>query len=206
MDEVYSIFLETVGGVCHRQEVPPTSVERYQGLLPDLLLDYWKEHGWCGYGDGIFWLVNPQEYEGVLASWLISSSFNPDDTYHVIARNAFGDLYLWGEKTGPSLRIYCNVSRYMHNPINRLPQAMNRALQAFLLSLNREYLDFDDLFDLARRKLGVVSQDEIYGFTPALQLGGSATLKCIEKVKAFEHMIFLSQLDGLRKYTISDLN
>ena len=60
--------------------------ERYRGKLPNLLLDYWAEHGWCGYGDGIFWLVNPQEYEGVVSSWIEGTTFEERDTYHLIAR------------------------------------------------------------------------------------------------------------------------
>ena len=100
MDEVFSIFLETFGGPVDRQEVPASSIERYRGKLPSQLLEYWGEHGWCGYGDGIFWIVNPQEYEGVVASWIEGTKFEQRDTYHLIARSAFGDLYLWGEKNG----------------------------------------------------------------------------------------------------------
>ncbi|WP_408630384.1 GAD-like domain-containing protein, partial [Pseudomonas syringae] len=103
MDEVFSIFLKTFGGPVGRQEVPESSIERYKGKLPDLLLHYWSEHGWCGYGEGIFWMVNPQEYEGVTASWIQGTEFENQDTYHLIARSAFGELYFWGEETGASL-------------------------------------------------------------------------------------------------------
>ena len=75
MDEIFSIFLETFGGPVDRQEVPASSIERFKGKLPNQLLEYWAEHGWCGYGDGIFWIVNPQEYEGVVASWLEGTKF-----------------------------------------------------------------------------------------------------------------------------------
>ena len=94
MDEIFSIFLETFGGPVDRREVPTSSIERYKGKLPNQLLEYWDEHGWCGYGDGIFWIVNPQEYEGVVASWIGGTKFEERDAYHLIARSAFGDLYL----------------------------------------------------------------------------------------------------------------
>ncbi|WP_445672098.1 GAD-like domain-containing protein [Pseudomonas inefficax] len=204
MDDAYSIFLETIGDPMFRQEVPPTSIDRYRGVLPAQLLEFWAKHGWCGYGNGIFWLVNPQEYEGVLASWLDNSELKESDVYHVIARSAFGDLYLWGERTGPSLCIFSNVSRYTHDPVERLPQAMNRAFQAFLLSLDREYLDFDDLFEAARSKLGILNHDEIYGFVPALTFGGPCDLAHLEKVKAVEHLILLAQISPLEPYSFSD--
>ena len=205
MVEGFAILTETIGNPIYRQEVPPSSIERYRGKLPDPLLELWKEHGWCGYGEGIFWLVNPQEYEGILNYWISNIATELTDTYHVIARSAFGDLYLWGEKTGPSLNIYSNVSRFSYDPVDRPAQAATRALQAFLLSLSVEYLDFDDFFSLAKKKLGILSQDEIYGFTPALMLGGAAKLENIEKLKAVEHLTILSQLAELEPYTLSDL-
>jgi len=94
MDEAFSVFIEEVGEPTHRQEVPASTIERYkgsyrinfcsigwntvppasldhyQGKLPNQLLTYWQDHGWCGYGGGLFWMVNPQEYEDVVAQWL----------------------------------------------------------------------------------------------------------------------------------------
>ncbi len=40
MDEVFSIFLKTFGEPFGRQEVPKSSIERYKGKLPDLLLHF----------------------------------------------------------------------------------------------------------------------------------------------------------------------
>jgi hypothetical protein len=52
MDKVFSRFLEKFGGAIDRREVPLSSFDRYRGKLLNLLLEYWAEHGWCGYGDG----------------------------------------------------------------------------------------------------------------------------------------------------------
>ena len=38
----------------------------------------------------------------------------------------------------------------------------------------------------------------MYGFVPALALGGPATLDHLEKVKAVEHLVLLAQLSELR--------
>jgi hypothetical protein len=61
MDKVFSRFLEKFGDPVERQKVPASSIEFYRGKLPNQLLEYWAEHGWCGYGGGIFWIVNPKE-------------------------------------------------------------------------------------------------------------------------------------------------
>jgi len=205
MDRIFARFIEKFGEPIDRQEVPASSIERYKGKLPNQLLSYWAEHGWCGYGEGIFWLVNPQEYEGVVASWLEGTYLERRDNYHIIARGAFGSLYLWGEKTGYSLKIETVVSRYVVNDLDITSNGMDKALQGFLLSRNVDSNDFGDLFKPAKKKLGKLRHDEMYGFVPALMLGGPDTLEHLEKVKAVEHLILLSQIAELQPYSFSDI-
>ncbi|WP_150800027.1 GAD-like domain-containing protein [Pseudomonas fluorescens] len=204
MDKVFARFIEKFGRPVDRQEVPPSSIERYRGKLPNLLLEYWAEHGWCGYGDGIFWMVNPQEYDGVVASWIEGTSLEGRDTYHLIARSAFGNLYFWGEKTGASLNITSIVSRYTTYTSMLPEEHMDKRFQNFLLSTEVEYNDFDDMFKPAKKKLGPLDHDEMYGFVPALMFGGPDTLDHLEKVKAVEHLTLLSQITELQPYSFSD--
>lgn len=63
-----------------------------------------------------------------------------------------------------------------------------------------EYNDFDDLFQPAKKKLGTLSRDEMYGFVPAIMLGGSDALDNLKKVRSVEHLVFLSQLSDLEVY------
>ena len=205
MDKVFARFIEKFGAPVDRQEAPTSSIERYRGKLPNLLLEYWAEHGWCGYGDGIFWIVNPQEYEGVVSSWIEGTTFEERDTYHLIARSAFGDLYLWGEKTGFSLKITSVLSRCVLHNFELKSEEMDRELQGFLLSREVETNDYGDLFKPARKKLGTLRHDEMYGFVPALMFGGPDTLDHLEKVKAVEHLTLLSQITELQPYSFSDL-
>ncbi|AKT30399.1 GAD-like domain-containing protein [Pseudomonas syringae pv. actinidiae] len=201
MDKVFARFLEKFGGPVDRQDVPMSSIERYRGKLPNQLLEYWTEHGWCGYGEGIFWIVNPQEYEGVVASWIEGTELEKRDTYHLIARGAFGDLYLWGEKTGFSLKITSVFSRCVIHDFEPTPEQMDRKLQDFIVSRKVDSNDVENLFSQARRKLGTLRHDEMYGFVPALMLGGSASLDHVEKLKTVEHLILLSQLAELKPYS-----
>ncbi|KQZ86741.1 GAD-like domain-containing protein [Pseudomonas sp. Root562] len=205
MDKVFARFIEKIGNPMARQEVPVSSIERYRGKVPNLLLEYWAEHGWCGYGDGIFWIVNPQEYEGVVASWIEGTKLQERDTYHLIARSAFGDLYLFGEKTGFSLKISSVLSRYVINNLDFRTEEMDRHLQGFLLTREVDTNNYGDLFKPAKKKLGTLRHDEMYGFVPALMLGGPDTLDHLEKVKAVEHLTLLSQIAELQPYSFSDL-
>jgi len=205
MDKVFARFIEKFGDPIDRQEVPISSIERYRGKLPNQLLEYWVEHGWCGYGDGIFWIVNPQEYEGVVASWLEGTKFADFDNYHLIARSAFGDLYLWGEQTGASLKLTSILSRYTTHTSIFTGEQMDKGLRNFLLSRDVDTNNYGDLFKPAKKKLGNLRHDEMYGFVPALMLGGPDTLDHLEKVKAVEHLTILSQITELQPYSFSDL-
>lgn len=98
MDKVLASLIENFGPPIDRREVPGSTIERYRDKLPPKLLEYWSEHGWGGYGEGILWLVNPQEYDAVVSCWIAGTALASHDSYHLVARSAFGDLYLWGEK------------------------------------------------------------------------------------------------------------
>jgi hypothetical protein len=204
MDGVFTRFIQKFGKPFDSHEVPKSSLERYKNKLPNLLLKYWAEHGWCGFGEGIFWLVNPQEFEPVVTSWLEGTKFKDLDSYHLIARSAFGDLYFWGEETGASLKISSVVSRSVTQTSVLSKDQSDKRVQGFLLSKEVEHNDFDQLFKPAQKKLGTLRHDEMYGFFPALMLGGSIALKHLEKVKAVEHLVFLSQLGPLEAYSFSD--
>ena len=204
MDGVFARLIQKFGEPIDRQEVSESSIERYKGKLPNLLLEYWAEHGWCGFGEGIFWLVNPQEFEPVVTSWLEGTKLKDLDSYHLIARSAFGDLYFWGEETGASLKISSVVSRSVTQTSVLSKDQSDKRVQGFLLSKEVEHNDFGQLFKPALEKLGTLRHDEMYGFVPALMLGGSVALEHLEKVKAVEHLVFLSQLGPLEAYSFSD--
>lgn len=195
MDEDFEYFLEKMGPAFDKQHVPPSSIDRFRGKLPDQLLEYWQEHGWCGYADGLFWTVNPQEYEPVLEAWIGDTPFMEQDAYHIIARSAFGALYFWGERTGYALKLSA-IGSYVvpHSPPIT---SLEKEIQMFFGGRDRKGNDFDNLFAPALKKLGRLKHDEMYGFVPALALGGPATLDHLQKVKAVEHLVLLAQLSEL---------
>jgi hypothetical protein len=52
----------------------------------------------------------------------------------------------------------------------------------------------DPLLKRALRTLGKLEVDEIYGFVPALSIGGAARLNHLQRVKAIEHLTSLAHL------------
>jgi len=190
-----------MGPAMHKRGVPAQSIERFRGKLPEQLLANWEDHGWCGYADGLFWTVDPQEYEPVLEAWIGDSSFMEKDAYHIIARGAFGELYFWGERTCDSLKVFAPGSYCFPRESAFQNGDMERGLQVFFSKRNREENDFADLFVSASEKLGPLKHDEMYGFVPALALGGPSELSHLQKVKAVEHLVLLAQLAPLEVVT-----
>ncbi len=204
MDEYFAGFLEDFGPEIEKRHVPPSSIEHYRGKLPDQLLAYWEQHGWCGYADGLFWTVNPQEYEPALEAWIGDTPLMEEDSYYVIARSAFGDIYFFGGNHGRKLHIIAPDSKMM--PPRKKPADLDQSVRAFFGSQSRGACDFSDvdgehLFNPALNKLGQLKHDEMYGFVPALGLGGAATLEHLQKVKAVEHLVLLAQLAPLEVIT-----
>jgi len=203
MDQEFGYFYneEKFGPAFERRDVPTSSVEKFRDKLPGQLLQYWREYGWSGYGNGLFWTVDPDQYAPVVEAWLDGTPFEERDSYHAIAVSAFGELFLWGEKTGFSISVQTLWG--MIFPADAAAEVADGnsdfLVRAFFMAKEKEQLDqLDDaehpLFGRAVRKLGVLETGQIYGLVPALALGGSCDLEHLEKVDAVTHMIMLAQL------------
>lgn len=207
MDEFMDDFLNFAGfgPPFARRDVPPEKIEKFRGKLPNKLLEYWQTYGWCGYADGLFWTVDPDEWEPILSAWIGSTPFVKRDTYYVIARSAFGKLVFWGTNSGQSLKI---VAPYgwafpAFDPEAFAEDGPDLSIQLFFSATSREAYDFDDLndmplFEQALKELGPLDHDTMYGFVPALSLGGSASVDQLQKLDAHVHLMMLSQLTELR--------
>ena len=203
MDVRFSYFYNDkgFGPAIHTQPVSPEKIAKFKGKLPDQLLKYWELYGFSGYGKGLFWLVDPDEYEPALEAWIGDTPFMEKDSYYVIGRSAFGNLFLWGTKSGQSLKI-CSIGDLISpsDDSDRIKAGRaNQVLESFLDTLDKKSLDQNDyldkpLFERALKTLGPLAPDEIYGFEPALVLGGKADLKNLRKVNAVVHLVLLAQL------------
>ena len=65
-------------------------IKKYQNILPPLLLSSWEKYGFGAFENGLYWLVNPQEYKGLLEAYTKGTILQDHPGLHVIARSAFG--------------------------------------------------------------------------------------------------------------------
>ena len=202
LDEHIEFFYEEIGPERYKQNAPSDVINSYKGKLPETLLTYWKEYGWCGYGNGVFWTVNPDEYKSVVSEWLKDTPFQDCDNYYLIAIGGFGEMFLWGEKTGPSLTITASYGMIFPTDKKLSIQesgGMEFLMKLFFSGIDKEDLDVKDnedkpLFERARVLLGELKPGEIYGFSPALIMGGEADIKHLKRVNAVAHLHLLAAL------------
>jgi hypothetical protein len=138
-------------------------------------------------------------------SALRSMGFLELDAYHLIARNAFGDLWLWGQKTGGSLRIRASDGMIF----SRAPRAglgakgIDFEMLLFFAASDRDSVDLlgnqqERLFGRAYEKLGPLKTSEVYGFVPLPAMGGASELQYLQKVPADVYMDLLARNTPMR--------
>ncbi|MFD3428597.1 GAD-like domain-containing protein [Nocardia fluminea] len=174
-------------------------VDRYEGVVPDLLLDVWRTVGFSGFADGLLWLCNPEEWQPAVDEWISGVTLPFHDDWIPFTRTAFGGMSLWGKRTGQSLTIEPRNGFIV--PIDQ-PEMMSSELNIDVqilvgLDPDTEMLDEDgdDGKPMLRRlhkRLGGLDSSTMYGCVPIPALGGSFTPRGMQVVNAVDHVRFLS--------------
>jgi hypothetical protein len=165
------------------QKVPDQDLTYYKNKLPDDLLAFWAESGWCSYGDGLLWTVNPSDYSEILKEWIKDGG-----ELHAFVRTAFGSIVFWDGKLAHFLDV-------LSGDVSTLFDTMDFNFDGSLS--DDKYLDAvvrQKIFKEALPRLGPPARDECYAFVPALPLGGSESADTLQKVKLREHLHLLMQL------------
>lgn len=201
-DDLFQNFLDTnmSGPPIQGPAVPEATFEKYAGVLPDSLLRIWRNYGWAGCADGRFWLTDPDEWRSCFDEWLEPVELPVHDNYHVVARNAFGNLECWGERTGPSLALDVVFGELHLNDQSRNLQLHGRdaLFRAWLLALEPGILDISrpdgtGVFATARAALGQLTYGEVYAFLPAVTISGGVENSQLHRVSAVIQVGILAQ-------------
>ena len=157
-------------------------VRRFEGRLPEEMLDLWRADGWCSYGAGLIWIVNPEMFADIIGDWVNVQGELPV----VFMRTAFAHLYFWHQGAVYSLDVQTG------NAV----EVTRRFFRIFSLLCDpeiRQKILREPLFREASARLGPPDADECYGFEPALALGGPGTIDTVRRVKVREHLAILAQ-------------
>lgn len=178
-------FHQVYGSGLNCKKADKEIILRYEEKLPQSLIEQWKEEGWCGYAQGLLWIINPLDLEDILEDWIEVSS----DIPIVFARTAFADLFFWGQDGVHFLNVH-------YSRVTRISNDINSFFDSFLCEdKNLKKVLRQDIYQEALQRLRTPEPDECYAFVPALALGGSGTSDTLEKVKLREHIGFLAELE-----------
>jgi hypothetical protein len=180
---IFERFRQKHGAPTQCQKITDQDLVFYEGKLPSDLLTIWAQDGWCSYGNGLLWTINPSEYTEILKDWIHRS-----DEVNAFMRTAFGSIIYWDSQ----LAYFLDV---LSGDVSTLFDTMDFNFDGALSDEN--YLDAvvrQKLFKEALPRLGPPERDECYAFVPALPLGGSGTSDTLQKVKLREHLHLLAQL------------
>ncbi|REF26452.1 hypothetical protein BDD26_1095 [Xenorhabdus cabanillasii] len=200
-DEDFEYFIKKWGEATQHRAVPVESIEKWLGKLPGQLLYYWKTEGWNSYQNGLFSIVNPDDYEDIVDMWLEDTPFESMDSYHVIARSGFGELYLCGQKTGTILSISCIFNTIFYDKEDsseKTKKELDFDISTFFSSKNIDSLDLTEesntsIFSKAIENHGLLNENEIFGFEPAISLGGEIKVENVRKLNMHIHFDILRQ-------------
>ncbi|MFC9967978.1 GAD-like domain-containing protein [Nocardia ignorata] len=201
LDEV----LARLGSPYFSIEAEDRIVEKYVGVVPDLLIDVWRAVGFSGFADGLLWLCNPEEWESALDEWIDGLDLPFRDEWVPFTRTAFGNMTMWGRRTGESLTI--DPQNGFVVPVDR-SATMNDELEVklqVLVALNSDVDLLDEngdddkpMFRRVSKMLGALDASTMYGCVPAVGLGGSFTPPGMKIVNAVDHVRFLSTVTPRR--------
>ncbi|MET2898336.1 GAD-like domain-containing protein [Vibrio rotiferianus] len=203
IDEDFELFLEEFGEPTESIQATKQQIEAYRGILPKQLLFYWEQVGFSGFQNGLFWITNPSEFEDIVDAYLDRTEFQDYDNYHVIARGAYGQLYLWGERTGYSLEItpHLNWIETVGGDEEKIAQGEEDiAIQSFFGFQEVSDLDIENnskpLFPSILKKHGALTKDEVFVFTPYLFMGGKKSADKVTKENVHVFLQVMVELGG----------
>lgn len=105
LQESNKFFLEQRGESIFSKKVDNQVILNWENKLPSSLLRIWQELGWCSFHNGLLWTVNPDEYQYLVDTWLDNTKYQQLDNFYCIARTAFGECLLYGERTKRIIEI-----------------------------------------------------------------------------------------------------
>lgn len=161
------------GPLTQCEDVPAELIARYEGLVPDLILDLWENHGIGELAGGLVRFCIPDMFAQPVAML-----FDGDPDYHpgtdtfVLAYGPFGSLAIWNDKH--LIGLLSHPSAALDVPFyDRAEPGIDRDAVAFDYFLNADprIMDvFDDrgeeMFTRAKTALGPLQPGLIYGLMP----------------------------------------
>ncbi|RNL55849.1 T6SS immunity protein Tdi1 domain-containing protein [Pedobacter jejuensis] len=182
---MFTKFIETYGNLENKQEIPSDDLAQVKGAFTPELYELLEQGEGC-YMNGFLWVVNPVEYAD-----LVNQIYLPLTSPSVcFARDAFGSLYLWEDNS----IIYVDINFTKQEVVGTKANVFFdlKMTDSGFLDKKTPYKNYLK----AREKLGELSKDECYGYTPLIGMGGAEKTENLKKVKIKEYISIVAQALG----------
>ncbi|HIY65816.1 MAG TPA: DUF1851 domain-containing protein [Candidatus Agrococcus pullicola] len=168
-------------------DVQPEVIDRFEGRIPDDIIELWRNYGYGTFGNGYFRVIDPVQYLDALGVEGLGKKTGDGVTVPVIA-TAMTDLITWEPNigmanlrfrdevvSGAGFEIKNVVAKLKRPRANSVVEAMNWAM-----------------YPEAVERYGVPEYGKSFTYVPLRSLGGPGTvetLKINETVTAMQLMI-----------------
>lgn len=200
LPDMLDYMVRTLGPPRQAESVRAEDAIAYKDRVPPRLIRFWQEHGRGSYLDGMYWICDPAPFRAVL-----DLVFKDDPEFDgaemtAVSYDAFGDLKMW-HRVRANMIVHFATSQVFCSPeSSHIDQFGKRFSDDYMISTTvaivpSQYEPSTLAFlGEARRRLGSLAPGEVYGFFPALQLGGAYAVENLRRVRAVEHFMLLAQL------------
>jgi hypothetical protein len=188
MDEIieFESFVEQRGKNVTFEIPTSKEIQQFSNTLPDFLLKVWQVHGFGSYASGFFFISSPNYFNSILDIY-----FGKDHTYTVFCRTSFGDLLIWNHAEPQIISLDAASGR----GIVMSDDGDINSFFEFTMDNNKFYdAHRYGLHLKAIKKFGQLQEDQVFGFFPALSLGGEEKLENIKVVQLREYLAMLAEI------------
>lgn len=176
---------------------------KYVNVVPKPIIAIWERFGIASWAGGAFQTCDPDSiWDSVREALDGNQHLEADKTIPYLI-SAFGIAKAWNSKVGsvniefPNNRIVYNI-----NPGEIFADTVSDVEFYSSFPLNKRYFRDFGLLDAAINKLGALNELEIYGFVPALSLGGTPTVANVERLRADVYLSILSQSERFKEFIL----
>jgi hypothetical protein len=167
------------------EKVPEEIINKYNGKIPEQLIEVWKHYGFGSILNGYLKLINPDSFIEILEEVYMRNK----DAIPLFA-TSMGDIIVWEKER------YLNLLNFRKGNVH----VISAGFDFFLEDLSDKSFIDEELdwypYPIAIEKYGEPDFDECFGYAPLLGLGGPEKMENLKKVKIVEHIYLITQFMG----------
>jgi hypothetical protein len=191
-DAAIAAFLEAFPPAADNIPAAADVLAAYAQRLPPVILDLWRRGGFGLYGDGEIQILDPRDYEQNLWGWLLREEDDPSRT--PIAMSAFGVLFYHRALNDEGAEDIAYLDPHTSEG-DVLVYSSNEFFGATVVDPEaRDILLQRALFRSAVERHGPLARGALFGYVPALRLGGVQSVERTAPMDARVHLELLLQL------------